>query len=412
MQRKMCTTVSATAPGRRRKRTTIWTGIDVHTPMTIERVDIHQASARTLQLGQHTTTTTMETVQQGIDGVRKRLPSGDVHGKNQDQASALHAVDTLIDSLEREKDTLPEDPSASSAAHRAMLERANADVSEANRHSYSALNKLWRVVEKKFPTSLDTLIDPKLFSSDKCTYALDTVVLDYLLRAGHTDVAAMYSQETGVYIPETQRTAIADLHRLLSALESGNTRPILEWASANGEALRERNSLLEYHLLRSRFLDIAQGCVHLEDEAACDLVQTPTTNVHLAFMFGRRYFGPYLATQLVEIQSMYTLLLFLPKFRVSPRGVPLERSKDASKMLTYVPWKYRTLLLSLRTDVGALAAQFRKDFCALSHISQLCSLQASVDVGVNNALGRINKVRNVMKDRHNEWSQADELPVR
>lgn len=354
----------------------------------------------------------MEAVQQGIDGVRKRLPSGDVTDTFPDKTSALHAVDTLIDALQHQNSTPSEDPSLPSTAHRALLERANANVSEANRHCYSALNKLWRAVDKKFPTSLDSMVDPKLFNSDKCTYALDTVVLDYLLRAGHTDVAAMYSRETGVYIPETQRTAIGELGRLLSALESGNTRPILEWASAHGEALRERNSLLEYHLLRSQFLNIAQGCVRLEDEAACDLVQMPTTNVHLAFMFGRRYFGPYLATQLEEIQSMYALLLFLPKFRVSPRGVPMERSKDASKMLTYVPWKYRTLLLSLRTDIGALAAQFRKDFYALSHMSQLCSLQASVDVGVNNALGRINKVRNVMKDRHNEWSQADELPVR
>lgn len=256
------------------------------------------------------------------------------------------------------------------------------------------------------------MIDPKLFSSEKCTDALDKVVLDYLLRAGHNEVAEQFSEETGVHISPMQKEAIAELRMLSAALDAGNTRPILQWASAHSEALRARNSSLEYDLLRTQFLNIAQGDLPPDDEAANGLVATTTTNVYLAFLFGRRHFEPYLATHLDEIQSLYSMLLFLPKFPVTAQGMPLDQSLDSATFLTYVPWSYRHLLVSLRMDMSVLSAQFRADFCALAHIPQLCALRVTVDVGVNNAIGRINKVRNVMKERGSEWSQSDEIPVR
>lgn len=354
----------------------------------------------------------MDGVQQGIDAVRQHIPIVDEQGKTVQPGPSIQALDTFLGTCEEIRQCgTQEDASTLLQTLRTRLDKAHTDITEANRHYYVALNKLWRAVDKKFPTSLDSLIDPKLFSSEKCTYALDTAMIDYLFRAGHFDVASMFSEETGVHVPESQRTAIAELRTLSAALETGNTQPILHWASAHGEALRARNSSLEYFLLRSQFLGIAQGDLHFGADTTSHLVEGATTNAHLAFLYGRRYFAPYFSTHLDEIQRLYALLLYLPKFPVSVSGVPLDDAPDPTTLLSYVPLEYRDMLTSLRTDMKALGAQFRADFCALAHLPQLCPLQASADVGANNALGRINKVRNVMKDRGNEWSQADELPV-
>ncbi|WFD42087.1 hypothetical protein MPSI1_000725 [Malassezia psittaci] len=348
----------------------------------------------------------MDTIHQGINLVRDRIPCHETNDDQDEYGAALKKVDALIEQIHRGSESC-----STEDALRAELEKANQGVSEANRHYYVALNKLWRSVQKKYPSSLDTMIDPKLFKSDTCTYALDTVVLDYLLRAGDTDIAAEYSRETGVYISEAQRTAILELRNLSRALQDGDTAPILRWATANGQALRDRHSPLEYDLIRNKFLCIAQGNAVLDDDQDFDLVSGPTTNVHLAFAYGRRRFVPYLSTHLDEIQCIYTLLLFLPKFRVSANGTRLDSSMNTEGLLSYVPWKYRALILSLRFDMKALYTRFHADYCAINRLPRPCALQASVDVGVNNALGRIHKVRSMMKDRHNEWSQADELPV-
>lgn len=355
----------------------------------------------------------MEAVQQGIDAVRQRIPRVGAHGNTVKPNVNVEAIDKLIASVH---DAQQKDPSSDLHALLEVvstrLDQAHADVTESNRHYYVALNKLWRAVDKKFPTSLDDMINPSLFGSEKCTQALDTVVLDYLLRAGHTQVAELFSEETGAQLPEPQKAALAELCRLFSALETGQTQPILAWASAHGDALRARHSALEYYLLRNQFLGIVQGDVHYGDDTMHGLATEPTTNVHLAFLYGRKHFAPYLATHLDEIQQLYALLLYLPKFPVFARGVPLDEAPDTGTLLSYVPERYKNTLSALRIDTPELAAQFRADFCALAHLGQLCPLQASVDVGANNALGRINKVRQVMKERGNEWSQADELPVR
>ncbi|WFC98003.1 hypothetical protein MYAM1_000724 [Malassezia yamatoensis] len=348
----------------------------------------------------------MDTIHQGIGSVRDRIPSYEKNDGDQVKyGAALKEVDALIEKIYRGSELCSTEDTL-----RAELEKANQGVSEANRHYYVALNKLWRSVQKKYPSSLDSMIDPKLFKSDTCTYALDTVVLDYLLRAGETDIAAEYSRETGVYIPEAQKVAILELSGLSRALQNGDTAPILRWATANSQALRDRHSPLEYDLLRNKLLCIAQGNAVLDEEDSL-LATGPTTNVQLAFAYGRRHFVPYLSTHLEEIQCIYTLLLFLPKFRVSAKGTPLKSSMNAEGLLSYVPWKYRALILSLRFDMRALFTRFHADYCAINRLSRPCALQASVDVGVNNALGRIHKVRSMMKDRHNEWSQANELPV-
>lgn len=83
-------------------------------------------------------------------------------------------------------------------------------------------------------------------------------------------------------------------------------------------------------------------------------------------------------------------LLYLPKQR-------LERSPYADLASP-----------SLHTDLEPL---FAKEYCASLGMSRQVPLRVVGDIGGGGALARIEKARNVMKEKKSEWSQSDELPV-
>ncbi|PKI83280.1 hypothetical protein MVES1_003106 [Malassezia vespertilionis] len=326
------------------------------------------------------------------------------------QFTSLGTLDSTIRSYELALDTVTPLTAASTATDlHAQLQSTHSTISDTNKQHYIALNKLSRAIDKRFPVSAHDLIDPSLFSSDTCTRALDNVVLDYLLRAGYADVAHVFAEETGLGMPEQQAHLYAKLGALCHTLAHGTLQPMLEWALAHREALRVRESPLEYLLFRQTFLNIMRG-----QASGVSLAPAQTksrTNISAAYHYGRKHFVPYLGTHLNEIQRLFMLLLYVPEFHIDAAGASLQPPPSTEALLSFVPPLYRSAVTSLSTSYEQIAEQLYADYCALAGIPQRGPLQVSVDVGANIALRRIIKARSVMKDSKNGWSQADELPI-
>lgn len=131
----------------------------------------------------------------------------------------------------------------------------------------------------------------------------------------------------------------------------------------------------------------------------------------MASAYGRHMFKKFASIYMDQIQQLLTLLLFLPSFEVNEHGIPLHTAPSEEAMLVNAPQKYHTLISTIYDEETQFREQLLKDFCAIATIPQLSPLQVSVDLGANIALSRIMKVRSLMKQRGNEWNQANELPV-
>lgn len=132
------------------------------------------------------------------------------------------------------------------------------------------------------------------------------------------------------------------------------------------------------------------------------------TNIEAALHYGRRNLLPTQPAHLDEVKRLYTFLLFLPQvYQVRKSGVhPLSAAE-----LSIVPLSYHGFLDEAQMHAPLLLPLFQREFTARMGVSRDAPLKVAVEVGAGGALNRIIKVRTLMKERGNEWSQADELPV-
>ncbi|KAK0548409.1 hypothetical protein OC846_004482 [Tilletia horrida] len=146
------------------------------------------------------------------------------------------------------------------------------------------------------------------------------------------------------------------------------------------------------------------------------------SNKKLAFAYARRHFQPFLHSQILEVQRLYCLLMFLPEFPAAAPALSSTRSADQRPIPSpsapplhhfyqRFPPLYHPLLDARLVHAPALLPLFRLDYCARMGVARDPPLKIAVEIGAGGALSRIMKVRQVMKLKGNEWSQADELPV-
>ncbi|KAK0522783.1 hypothetical protein OC834_006145 [Tilletia horrida] len=145
---------------------------------------------------------------------------------------------------------------------------------------------------------------------------------------------------------------------------------------------------------------------------------TELTNKKLAFAYARKHFAPFLHSQILEVQRLYCLLMFLPEFPVAPPQHTSPRTPTPSPYAPPLfhfyhrfPLLYHPLLDPNLVHAPALLPLFRLDYCARMGVAREPPLKIAVEIGAGGALSRIMKVRQVMKLKGNEWSQGDELPV-
>lgn len=152
---------------------------------------------------------------------------------------------------------------------------------------------------------------------------------------------------------------------------------LYRWVGHNREFLQARQSPLDFHLHRARYLHF--------------LIECHPPDVTLAIAYAKANFGRFYSQHESEIMRLMACIVYLPlaRLRVSPYA-------DLASPNLY-------------TDIDPM---FSREYCASLGMSRQIPLKVVADIGGGGALARIEKGRKLMRERKSEWSQADELPVR
>ena len=153
----------------------------------------------------------------------------------------------------------------------------------------------------------------------------------------------------------------------------------IRWVNENRAFLTDRRSPLEFHLHRSRYLQL--------------LRKTPTTSrtEHPAFQYHREHLLPLYTLYPAEIDRLGSYFLWVSMGRLS--SCPYADLTSAS----------------LHTS---LEAEFTKEYACRMQIGREAPLKILNRIGGGNALVRIEKGKKVMKERRGDWANNDDLPVR
>ena len=149
------------------------------------------------------------------------------------------------------------------------------------------------------------------------------------------------------------------------------------WVKRNRDFLQARQSPLEFHLHRARYLHF--------------LIECDPPDVPSAVAYAKANFRYFYSHHESEIMRLMACVVYLPltRLRVSPYA-------DLASPNLYV-------------DIDPI---FAREYCASLGMSRQIPLKVVADIGGGGALARIEKGRKLMRERKSEWSQADELPVR
>lgn len=208
----------------------------------------------------------------------------------------------------------------------------------------------------------------------------------HFLREGQFDVASTFLNEahkafdTGS--PNTDFTSdksrqlqdqFTIMYSILRQLKEKDLAEAITWARAHSQQLAKLGSNLEFDLIKlqyiSLFLEIDNG-------------------VDAAIHYARENFPRFKYRYMYDIQRLSAAIAYRANIRQSP---------------------YRDFL----ADAGvwdAIATSFTKDFCSLLGLAAESPLYVAVTAGAI-ALPVFEKLAKITKEKHTEWTTADELPV-
>lgn len=240
------------------------------------------------------------------------------------------------------------------------------------------------------------------------------------------------------------------------------------WAKENRTFLESRKSSLEFHIHRSNFIRLlVSDAIALpvnflsslsiaveSDEMDTSTVLFPESDLqgpHLALNYARLYFKPFFESHSEEISRLLTATIFMPLERLlrtpyanifnphqflSTTNLPSSPTTPKVESPTHLPGEMANAEIEatstnqvngnheiatpkqpMRYDPNAVHADyliplFTCEYCILKNVPRVPPLKVVTDIGGGGALAKIAKVRSVMKQNKNEWSQNEELPVR
>lgn len=370
----------------------------------------------------------------------------------------------------------PPDVPAIASQLESAVDASQKMVNASQKELYGALAKFGKAVEKKFPPYASS-VDSVLFSSNTAQDALKETVMDHFMRNGDSELFHLFAEEANIPLREYTYERFRQLNVIREALEREDLDLAIDWAGSNRSALKEIGSSLEYALHRSRFLALARGHAppgavdewrhdHLSNsggastgaddtshashdpdidtemvdavESISDLRSAPqpqngtscslidsssfrSTNMELAMIYGRKHLSAFSDTHLTELQTLFTMLLYLPTCRPagypssgdSPkkRYIPEEGPLDPQDVIPFIPQKYRYFFTAPYMSASALVHVFEEAYCRVNSIPRFPPLKVTADIGANGTLSKILRVRAVMQESRTGWSQADELPI-
>jgi len=268
--------------------------------------------------------------------------------------------------------------------------------------------------EQRTPGVLPELAS-NMFQSEEAAAALRRAMAQHLVHSGslataeifarvrnisHSDkpssLHAPFTQESGESVPVNLARIFNQLRHITDSLQQGDIDPALQyalsvrhrrwpltsafrWVNENRVFLTERRSPLEFHLHRSRYLQLLRK------------VPSASRTEHPAFRYHREHLLPLYTLYPAEIDRLCSYFLWVSMGRTSS-----------------CPY---TDLASEAAHSG-LEAEFTKEYACCMQIGREAPLKILNRIGGGNALVRIEKGKKVMKERRGDWTNNDDLPVR
>ncbi|CAG8579534.1 3907_t:CDS:2 [Acaulospora morrowiae] len=248
------------------------------------------------------------------------------------------------------------------------LENFASQASEEHKEFQKVVSKYEKIVDRKWKQDITIASNPEAFVNKDAV--LQRTVALHFIRHGKFMLGNTFIQETGLDLPNSLQMQFVQMYQILDAINNQNLEPALSWARSQRDALERRGSSLEFQLHRLHYIK------YLVEQRRDE-----------ALMYAKSNFSYFRARHLNEIHRLMGALVYIYKLSSSPYV----------DLLSEHVW----------TDIQLA---FTRDFCNLLGMSCDSPLYISVTVGAT-ALPTIIKMATIMKEKKNEWSQQDELPV-
>ncbi|KAJ2843399.1 hypothetical protein J3B02_005279 [Coemansia erecta] len=253
-----------------------------------------------------------------------------------------------------------------------QVEKAQSVSDEHIKDLYSNVSKYGKHVEKAFKLDLSVVGESRAFEDkrDELGYA----ILQHFLREGDFLLAAEFSSENSLDLPQETRMRFEQMYRIVTLMRSDahELGDAIAWAVERRDELDAQGNGLEFILHRLRFLQL------VEKGLATD-----------ALDYARQWFPRYSkeSGRMDEIEHLMGIFIYAKRLHASP---------------------YAHLFTDQRWELGA--RMFAAAFCASMGLAAMSPLGVTVDAGAS-ALPIVCKVSGLMRERKVEWSQQNELAV-
>ncbi|KAG9289045.1 hypothetical protein G9A89_015594 [Geosiphon pyriformis] len=286
-------------------------------------------------------------------------------------SNSLDNVDKIIYALNEASELMklhPENATANLSSVARKIREISTQTVEEHKEFQASLNKYTKIIDKKWKQDITLASNPVAFAGKD--EILQKTVAMHFIRQGKFELGNSFMREAGLEIPEELQLQFVEMYQILDAIKSHNLEPALIWARSQRIELERRGSSLEFQLHRLHFIQfLVNQC---RDEA---------------LQYAQLNFQYFKTHHLRDIQRLMCSLAYINRLSSSPYA----------DLLSAEGW----------TDIQNT---FATDFCSLLGLSRESPLFISVTVGAT-ALPNIIKMATIMKEKKNEWSQQNELPV-
>ncbi|RPA80659.1 putative regulator of gluconeogenesis Rmd5 [Ascobolus immersus RN42] len=296
-------------------------------------------------------------------------------------------IDDIIKLLEDAKASIQANPSSTKLQLAKLQQAATKEVDKLNhdvKEVYKGINSYSKALDKKFKsTSLEDIADLDYDAIGPLTGLVNRAVAMHLAREGKFNVAEIFMKEVQQrntndetnQIPTNLRAQFETMYEIVACIADGDLEKAIQWARQNEQRLNERRSRLEWELVKTKFLSIAETEGHAQ-----------------AMLYGREQFSRFLDLYKFEIQQVVTGPMFV-----------------RSETITARPYPHLQTITSAEQR-EQLSAFFCREYCSLMGLSASSPLYLAATAGAI-ALPKLVKVSSIMKDKKTAWTSHNELPV-
>ncbi|KAJ1512209.1 hypothetical protein HMI54_005655 [Coelomomyces lativittatus] len=302
--------------------------------------------------------------------------------RKQSANETLAGIDSFINLLSDAKNSLQEAVQTNSEGApiskatlcmlAAQTKTKSQQLIDLQKQDTALLNKVSKTIEKKFSSS-DIEWNPKAFEGKESS--LLYAIIQHFFREGEFDISQALLKASGLDEVGFQDNQFHRMYEIINDLRHQRLSSAIEWATEHRSQLQQIDSSLLFELHKQAYLQILQSTTY-----SIPLSSDPA--VLSALNYAQVHFSSHL-NHFKEIQHLLGSLLYLGR-PLTPYSIPYT-------------WK-------------KVESMFSRAFCSVLGFSPESPLFTVMMVGTT-ALPTIMRMAAIMKEKKNEWSAENELPV-